>query len=303
MNNYFSRLIQQTGINLDEKGPSRSHRTQPSENQTADAQHHSVRPESLEIEEIIEVTAPSGSRASGHHQKAGKAAEDNQKINVDIKNRKTSGFLKNAGQNNTQTGSHALAPLIDQTPEQHNFQQNSPAKFDNSKQSKSIPAPEQNYDDSTKNETASASLQTEIEQSIVTETGDSASPASIEQHVYISQLPDAYQKAIKEWLISPTNGSKKKTILKEDLKKAIQRKQHSTVVLKPEQHVEDAFVQINTENEQFKTGNLHLSVGNINLTIEEPKTVKQQAPQATNKPASRQSTGSSRLSRHYLRIR
>ena len=146
-------------------------------------------------------------------------------------------------------------------------------------------------------------LQSEIEHSAISETADALSPASIEQHVYISQLPNSYQQAIKQWLISPVDGSKDKLSGRDNLRKTIKRKQNSEVILKPEQSKTDSFPNIQAGNEQFKPRDLHLSVGNINLTIEEPASSKQQPSPTISKPVRREQSGSSRLSRQYVRVR
>lgn len=294
MNGYFSRLIQQTGINLGEQNSNKVNLPDPGESRIADLPNHPARPESLEVEEIVEVTAPAGQATPDHHEIVAKADREQQNIGVDVKEvvkQEPSRPLKHRDQNNVKTSITSHAHPTKQVSQQESSIQDTLVKADNE------------IKPTSPKESSPAKLRSTIEHSVITEKADSPSPASIEQHVYISQLPDSYQQAIKDWLTSPADGSKGQPGNQEKLKKAIKGKQNSKVILKSEQMKGDDLPVIQVENEQFEPGDLHLSVGNINLTIEEPETAKQQAPQTPSKPARRQPSGSSRLSRHYVRVR
>lgn len=335
MNGYFSRLIKQTGIKLAQQGESKAYRQQGSDNILVQPSVTPDQPESLEVEEVIEVTETPGSAAPNHHEIAKSMDKGNLKDSAEKTVKREASYSPRASeQRKAPSSPEIIIPPKDEISEhansshetivtvENNFVPRKPVQADEKKQTQgkkvdlaNSEKPEREASSLLKkietvteleskpkghDESLLADQQTVTQRSIISETAGSP---SFEQHVYISQLPDSYKKAIKEWLVSPTDGSKHQVSSREKLKATVKKKQNTSVILKPKPAKADSFPDKQIGNEQFKTRDLHLSVGNINLTIEEPKQVNQQPPKVINKPAPRQQYGSSRLSRHYVRVR
>lgn len=348
MKGYFSRLIQQTGIKLDQQGENNVYSHQESDNTLVQPPVTPDPPETLEIEEFIKVTPPSGSMAPNHHETAKSVDEDKLKPAAILDRPKTleiEGFIE------VTVPPDAVAPNHLEVAKSVKREPSSPPEALQERKSPSSPeiiippkpvqaeerqeiremaagpaAAEPANIDTTKTDVSplNKKLETKVEHqpqtrshekerlaaeppvtepSMNSETAVSPSPASLEQHVVISQLPGSYQKVIKEWLVSPADEGRDQPTGREKLKASIKRKQNSRVILKPKPAKDDSLPDKKSGNEQLKTRDLHLSVGNINLTIEEPEPVNRQSPKISNKPARRQQSGSSRLSRHYVRVR
>lgn len=337
MNGYFSRLIKQTGLKFGQQGENKAYRQQESDNILVQPSVTPDHPEPLEVEEIIEVTAPSGSATPNHHETTNSVDKGNLKDSEEKTVKRQASYPTEVSKQRNEPSAPEIITLPkDKIPKHPNASHETIVTVENNfiprkqiqvneKQqtqgkkadSVNLEKPEREASSLIKKmeivteleskstgyeESLSAEPQTATQHSVVSDTAGSPSPALLEQHVYISQLPDSYQQAIKEWLVSPTDGSKNQVSGREKLKATVKKKQNTSVILKPESTKSDSFPDKQFGNEQFKTRDVHLSVGNINVTIEEPKQAKQQAPQATNKPVRRQQYGSSRLSRQYVRV-
>ena len=386
MKGYFSRLIQQTGLKPGQQGENKVYSHQGSDNtliqpavtpdqpesleveeiievaplsdSVAPSHHETAKsvdeenlkssavpdqPESLQIEEFIEVTPPSDAIAPNHHETAKSVDEENLKPAVtpdQPESLEIERFIEDAKPESAATPTHhEIAKRAKQAPsptpdvleqrkavsspqiiippkpaqakerQQTREREAEPANIDRTKTdvsplNKKLETAGESQPQTRSHEKARSAAKPPItEPSMHSETAGSPSPASLEQHVYMAQLPDTYQQVIKEWLTSPAEESKDPLSGREKLKASLKSKPNSRVILKPKPAAADFLPDKQIGNGQFKTRDLHLSVGNINLTIEEPEPVKRQSPEISNKPARRQQSGSSRLSRHYVRVR
>ena len=313
MKGYFSHLIRQTGLSLGQEQSPSGFQSSANNGLFARSTAYDL-PEPLEVEEVIEISAPTDAAVSAnvdpdgminpHSTKSPGTTTTHTQLSSTAKQTLSFHATPNIGQpdfaklENDATQSSSSESL-ERKPTPHNrVVQEKEAGLEVAIPTVTVSQPKNKPDGS--NEAKSPNARADFAYAESKEKNPT--PALIEQHVYISQLPDAYQTALKDWLLGSGDADNNRPINKENLKKTIKQKQHSDVTLKADHKLARTLKEFHTTNES-QGGDLHLSIGNINVTVEETKPVKQQPQQSTDRPACKMYAGSSRLSRHYVKVR
>lgn len=320
MTTYLTRLVQQTGLTVIDQGGRKPSQGERSDYHEIDAPSRLHPAESFEVDEIIEVSVPQSQKNPDHDENPG--VQDRKEVNIGEKsattNREGAGEPVNKLFRSTSERSPDLSrPQVDNMMESSSGILNASRKKPPNQPEKAgltpdkpvpVPEPENKVSDresedksQTGKESAPLSMGLQIEASSVSEQAPCAPVPSIEQHVYLSRLPEPYKKVIREWLTTPADGVKRKQGSLEQLHKNISGKQHSKVILKPESGKDLPVVQNGVE--QVRPGELHLTVGAINLTVQVPDQPTRSVPPVNKNVVQKQENGSSRLSRHYVNIR